>query len=187
MHKCAPNDQVNGVLYFFGTLMDASFLDIFGEAGYPAPSNLSTFALSEASAHDANGYPLFPNCSIAQLKMSDPDSPSCSRITITGEVSRVNKSDPMYEPAWQALLEKHPQDAMLAKMGDHDFFMVMLYPTGIWMIATFGAAVVVPVADYLAVRARPTRAHATACGSHVDRMWARVVPPACPAHMPCVI
>jgi hypothetical protein len=152
--------EIEGVPYFYGFSDDASFIDIFGEPGSvimnPKPSTLATFAVTYASQQTFRGKAANPNCTIGLT--TDPESPSCSRVTLTGNVVKVDEGSDESKAAFKALTEKHPYDHLLSHMGSHGFFIVKMAITVVWLIPTWGPSVVLTPDEYFA----PTSPSATA-------------------------
>lgn len=86
-------DNSTGLPYFYVSEMDVSQIDIAAN-----PEGLVSFTMSEAA--------LPGGC-----QMTDPESPLCVRLTLTGKMVEVEEG-PEKEYAQQALFDRHPAMAV---------------------------------------------------------------------------
>merc|ERR1712118_7811 len=119
--------DVDGVVYFYASVMDASMIDIF--AG-PDAKKRASFTLSEATEH-ADGSFHNEACAIGTY-LGDPENPPCARLQLSGTISKpvVNSTDEVAAKA--ALFARHPSFKNYPK--DHDFFVAKLSIDGVWLI-----------------------------------------------------
>jgi len=85
----------------------------------------------------------------------DPENPPCSRLTLSGNFTKV--AAPEWEVAKAALEKTHPNfkdwgcfDESGTGPGDHAFFLAKMAVDRAWLIDFYGGAAVVSGADYLA-------------------------------------
>lgn len=118
-------------MYFYDSTMDESMIDI-------AENNVVSFSLSAAS---------LGHC--PPTKHTDPENPTCSRVTFSGNFVKVTGVD---EAAFarSSLFERHPMMADWPK--GHDFQFYKLDIASIWLIDIYGGAKDVPLEDYYAVK-----------------------------------
>lgn len=140
--------DVAGVPYFYAADMDASMVDLFHGVG---ASPRASLALSEASVQLPNGSAADAACRIGDGAFGDPENPPCARLVLTGVVSKVAKGSAEEATANAALFSRHPSFKLMPK--DHHFYTAKLDLDGIWLIAAYGGASIVDVADYFAVAA----------------------------------
>lgn len=99
------------------------------------PEGLVSFTMSEAA--------LPGGC-----QMTDPESPLCVRLTLTGRIVEVAEG-PEKEFARQALFDRHP--AMAGWPADHSWKIKKLEPVHVFALDMFGGAKPISVEEYLAV------------------------------------
>ena len=75
----------------------------------------------------------------------DPESPLCSRLTISGSFLNVTDATES-ATAWAALKKAHP--AMANWPSSHDFFVGKMEITQMWLINAFGGASIISAAEY---------------------------------------
>ena len=135
--------DVDGVPYLYGTNMDASFTDLF--VGHN--SSRGTLAFSEATL---SGDALPKACTPAPGTNGDPENPPCARLVLSGVFSKVAANSTEEAAAKQALFARHP--SYVNYPAEHGFYVAKLNIDGIWLIAMYGGAANIPVADYMSVK-----------------------------------
>lgn len=123
-------DNSTGLPYFYVSPMDVSQIDVAAN-----PQGLVAFTMSEAA--------LPGGC-----QRTDPESPLCVRLTITGRLVEVAEGEEKVF-AMRALFDRHP--AMADWPTDHEWKVVKIEPTSIFALDMFGGAKPLPVEEYLAV------------------------------------
>eukprot|EP00656_Telonema_subtile_P055627 TRINITY_DN866_c0_g1_i5.p1 TRINITY_DN866_c0_g1~~TRINITY_DN866_c0_g1_i5.p1 ORF type:complete len:464 (-),score=115.89 TRINITY_DN866_c0_g1_i5:164-1555(-) len=117
-----------GVLYFYVSQLDASMRDA-------AVNSQASFTLTEEFA---NGM-----CSSGQV---DPEDPRCARLVFTGKIRNTTGAE---EASGKAnLFARHP--GMKKWPSDHNWNIVTLDLSHIWLIDFFGGASHISPADYFA-------------------------------------
>merc|ERR1711865_937078 len=96
-----------------------------------------SFTLSEEFIGDGN------TCTLAGTMAEDP---TCTRLVMSGTLSKLSADTDEYTFAKGALFERHP--GMKSWPAGHDWEIMTLDVSEIWMIANYGGASIVPVADY---------------------------------------
>ena len=81
----------------------------------------------------------------------DPESPPCTRLTLTGTFLNISGS-PEAADAQAALFERHPLTKSWVEMGSHAFFFAKLNIKQAWLIDHFGGAVRLSVPHYLSYK-----------------------------------
>lgn len=126
-----PNSiaEVDGQPYFYVSSLDQSIQDIQSDAHV-------SLALSDAEdlASTACG-------TIA----GDPESPLCSRLTISGTFLNISGTSEADE-AWTALTAKHP--AMATWPSDHSWFIGKIQISHLWLINFYGGATNITPDEY---------------------------------------
>jgi len=122
-------DNSTGLPYFYVSEMDVSQIDVAAN-----PDGLVAFTVSEAA--------LPGGC-----QMTDPESPLCVRLTVTGRLVVVEEGEERAF-ALQALFDRHP--AMPNWPTDHDWVVKKLEPAHIFALDMFGGAKPLSVDEYLA-------------------------------------
>jgi hypothetical protein len=137
-------DASNGVPYFYGSDLDASFADIFTAA---KPQDRASLALSEAELKDSkNGKAA---CEIG-TPLGDPENPPCARLVLGGKVIQLAKNTTEGARAMAALEARHPYDKKLPS--GHDFCVAKMMVDSIWLIDAYGGAAIISPDDYFAYR-----------------------------------
>jgi len=122
-----PVDNSTGVPYMYVTEFDMSLEDI-------EDNNQVSLTMTLAQGEYCEKYNL------------DPESPLCGHVIITGAFVRVTPGSEEEEFARLALFSRHP--AMESWPADHGWFFAKVDIHNIQLLAFFGGAVTVPVADY---------------------------------------
>lgn len=130
-----------GSIYFYGSPLDQSFKDM-------TSNPKASFALSEASLPSVCAGEPLRACSISHSNLGDPESPVCARLTISGSLAQVEMEADEYAVAQAAFFQRHPQMQYWPK--DHNWQIVKLEITDLWLINYFGGAKILPVKDYFA-------------------------------------
>ncbi|CAK9162845.1 unnamed protein product [Ilex paraguariensis] len=117
-------DKGSGIPYFYLTTLDPT-------ARYALKDQRSSFTVSE--------YP------IGTCGKTDPENPTCSKITLTGKLKLGNPDEAEY--AQTALFTKHPEMKDWPK--DHNFQIFKLEVENIFMINWFGGPKPLTVDEYL--------------------------------------
>ena len=102
----------------------------------------ASFALSEASVPG----PELATCQIGASEYSDPESPPCARLVLSGAVSKVVAGSHEDARAKAALFARHPSFKNLP--ASHGFFVAKLELDGIWLIDMFGGAAIIDPTAY---------------------------------------
>mmetsp|Transcript_30951 Transcript_30951/g.62828 ORF Transcript_30951/g.62828 Transcript_30951/m.62828 type:complete len:194 (+) Transcript_30951:25-606(+) len=123
--------QVEGTPYFYVSALDQSLKDI-------ASNSHVSLTLSDAEALKS------PACGTVP-KAGDPESPLCSRLTISGTFLNISGTDEA-PVAWEALVAAHP--AMAAWPADHSWFIGKLEISNLWLINIFGGASIITPDQY---------------------------------------
>lgn len=123
-------DNSTGFPYFYVSDLDVSQQHIAAD-----PEGLVSLALSEAA--------LPGGC-----QRTDPESPLCVRLTVTGRVVEVGEG-PERDFALKALFDRHP--SMANWPTDHDWKVKKIEPVHLFVLDMFGGAKPLSVEDYLAV------------------------------------
>jgi len=129
--------DVNGQPYMYASAMDASFIDIL------AGKTQASFGLSEA----ATPGKVLRSCRIGTF-IGDPENPPCSRLVISGNVTKVAAGSSEETTAKAALFARHPSFKQYP--ASHDFFIAKLDMEGLWLIDMFGGAALLSPEEYLA-------------------------------------
>ncbi|KAJ4707577.1 putative Protein CREG1 [Melia azedarach] len=120
-----PNEG-SGIPYFYLTTLDPT-------ASNALKDKRSSLTISE--------YPL------GTCGKSDPENPSCAKITLTGKLLVVDKNSKEEEYARSALFTKHPE--MKGWPKDHNFQFFKLEIEDIFLINWFGGPKPLTVDQYL--------------------------------------
>ncbi len=135
--------DVDGQPYLYASDMDGSMVDLFVGNGTSAPPRArASFALSEASVPG----PELATCRIGASEYSDPESPPCARLVLSGAVSKVVAGSHEDARAKAALFARHPSFKNLP--ASHGFFVAKLELDGIWLIDMFGGAAIIDPTAY---------------------------------------
>ncbi|GAB5032490.1 protein creg1-like [Nannochloropsis oceanica] len=127
-HDGLLGDNSTGIPYFFVSEMDVSQVDALS-------NSLVSLTCSEAAL--ANGCTL-----------TDPESPVCIRLTVTGEmVEVVDEEEKAF--AMQALFQRHPK--MEGWPTDHDWKVKKIVPRHVFVLDMFGGVKAVSVEEYLSI------------------------------------
>jgi len=135
--------DVNGVPYMWKSSLDASMIDLFSAPGANARASL---ALSEASL--AGTKESVAACTIGGGIFSDPESPPCARLVLSGKMVKIDVNTTEGAAAKTALFKRHP--AFTSYPDSHDFLPVKMELDGIWLIDQFGGATIMAPEDYFA-------------------------------------
>jgi hypothetical protein len=123
------SSKSTGIPYFYVSNLDTSMQDLKRNPN-------GTLTLSEASV----------DCT--KLKL-DPEDPRCVRLSLTGSMVNVTDADELTF-AKNALFTSHP--VMKEWPADHDFHVVKMDISRIWMIDFFGGASDISPKDYFAIK-----------------------------------
>lgn len=140
-----PNSfaDVNGVPYLYASLSDASMQDLFVAASAKPRASL---ALTEASLMDKDGAASLATCRIAACTFCDPENPPCSRLVLSGVISRLNSSEPEAVAAKDAIFQRHPSFKLMP--ASHAFFVAKLSIDSIWLISAYGGPANIKPSEY---------------------------------------
>lgn len=141
--------EVQGVPYFYASDMDASMIDLLTST-LPKANPRATFALSEATLKDPNGTATLAECRIGS-GLGDPENPPCTRLVLSGVVSKVVLKTHEEMVAKAALLARHP--SFKHYPSDHAFYVAKMSIDAIWLIDAYGGAADIKPADYFAAGA----------------------------------
>uniref|UniRef100_A0A5B6ZUM1 CREG-like beta-barrel domain-containing protein n=2 Tax=Davidia involucrata TaxID=16924 RepID=A0A5B6ZUM1_DAVIN len=119
-------DKGHGIPYFYLTTLDPT-------ASNALKDQRSSFTISE--------YP------IGTCGKTDPENPTCAKITLTGKLQVLNGNSNETEFAQTALFTKHPEMKDWPK--DHNFQFFKLEIEDIFMINWFGGPKPLTVDQYL--------------------------------------
>jgi hypothetical protein len=136
--------QVNGVPYFYASDLDASMIDLLGSDS-PKANPRATFALSEATLLLPNGSFAVDDCRIG-TGLGDPENPPCSRLVLSGVVSKVVPKSTEETAALAALFATHP--SFKHYPSDHSFYVAKMSIDALWLINAYGGAAIIKPADY---------------------------------------
>lgn len=128
--------QVDGTPYFYVSDLDQSLKDV---AADPHVS----LSLSDAAALKSPACGTIPGA-------GDPESPLCSRLTISGVFVNISGTDEA-TTAWDALVAAHPAMALWPE--DHDWYIGRLQISNLWLINIYGGAADISPEDYYAYNA----------------------------------
>lgn len=117
--------QGSGIPYFYLTLLDPTPRDVLKDSR-------CSFTISEAP--------------LGTCGDTDPENPTCSKLTLTGKMKQINRNDPEADFAAQALYSKHSEMTDWPK--DHNFQYFKLVIEGIFLIDWFGGPKPLSVAEY---------------------------------------
>lgn len=133
--------DVDGVVYFYASGLDASMIDLF--TGTNASARAS-FTLSEAT-EQADGVMHSQACKIGTF-LGDPENPPCARLQLSGTVSKlaVNSSEEVVAKA--ALFARHPSFASYP--AGHAFYVAKLSIDGVWLVAMYGGPGIISPEEY---------------------------------------
>ncbi|KAK7388329.1 hypothetical protein VNO78_23143 [Psophocarpus tetragonolobus] len=120
-----PNEGT-GIPYFYLTALDPT-------AQNALKDDRASFTVSE--------YPL------GTCGKTDPENPTCSKITLTGKLKLVDEKSQEAESARNALFSKHPE--MKGWPKDHSFQVFKLEIENIFLIDWFGGPKPLTVEQYL--------------------------------------
>ena len=121
-----PVDNSTGVPYFYVTDLDQSSVDI-------KSNNTVSISMSDSET----GY-----CEKLHL---DPESPVCTRLTMTGKFVKVTDPDEV-NFAEHALFSRHP--VMKSWSTAHSFYPAKLQLDLIWLIDFYGGAAIIDPKEY---------------------------------------
>lgn len=136
--------NATGVLYFYGTYMDASFRDMLHN---PAAS----FTLTEASLVSSScrsDRHIDQACSVTHrsAQVGDPENPVCARLTLSGTLVPVATSSTEFATTQATFFQRHPQ--MQNWPVDHEWAIVKLVVQDVWLIDYFGGAAILTPEQY---------------------------------------
>merc|ERR1719313_989962 len=134
--------DVGGVPYFYASGLDASMIDLFGSKSTSTRASLS---LSEAALGGSKSFVWREKCKIGTT-LGDPENPPCTRLVLTGTMSKVEPSSDEEGVARAALFKKHPSFAMYPK--DHGFYVAKMDIETLWLIDMYGGAIIVSPGEY---------------------------------------
>ncbi|KAJ7974497.1 Protein CREG1 [Quillaja saponaria] len=123
-----------GIPYFYLTTLDPT-------ARNALKDQRASFTVSE--------YPL------GTCGKTDPENPTCAKITLTGNLKLVDEKSKEAEYARSALFSKHPEMKDWPK--DHSFQVFKLEIENIFLVDWFGPAKPLSVAEYLKPRPSPSK------------------------------
>ncbi|KAH9322237.1 hypothetical protein KI387_016876, partial [Taxus chinensis] len=83
-----PPGQGTGIPYFYLTLLDPTARDL-------KKDSRCSFTVSEVP--------------LGTCKETDPENPTCSKMTLTGKMEAINMNSPEADVASQALFSKHSE------------------------------------------------------------------------------
>lgn len=124
-------NNATGVPYLYVSELDVSQIDVAAN-----PDGLVALTMSEA---------MLPG----GCQNTDPESPLCVRLTITGRLVTVAEGTEERDWALHALISRHP--AMASWPTDHSWEVKRLEPHHVFILDMFGGAKPLSVEDYLAV------------------------------------
>jgi len=94
---------------------------------------------------------------------ADPEDPTCSKITLTGQIAPVPQED--FNASMQMFESRHPAAKYWQLHADHDWVLYELHITNIFLLDYYGGAKNIPVQDYynasLIVQLHPANATQT--------------------------
>ncbi|KAK9119602.1 hypothetical protein Scep_017695 [Stephania cephalantha] len=120
-----PN-KGQGIPYFYLTTLDVTARNAMKDAR-------SSFAVSEIA--------------LGSCGKTDPQNPTCAKLTLTGKLKVVDKNSKEGEFAKAALFSKHSE--MKGWPNDHDFLFFKLEIENLFLIDWFGGAKPLTVEQYL--------------------------------------
>jgi hypothetical protein len=126
-----------GIPYMFVSPLDESITDLLKD---PRMS----LALTAAQLGNQSNS----NCAIAAG--GDPESPPCTRLTLTGRFVNITGTAEA-KVAEAGLYSRHPLMKEWATLGD--FFFAKIELAQVWLIDHYGGAARIPVQDYLEFKA----------------------------------
>lgn len=131
-----------GIPYMLVSPLDESITDLLKDP------RMSLSLTRGQLGNQSNAY-----CAIAAG--GDPESPPCTRLTLTGRFVNITGTAEA-KVAEAGLYARHPlmkQWGPGNPMGLHDFFFAKLQLTQVWLIDHYGGAARIPVQDYLNFKA----------------------------------
>ena len=142
---------VDGIPYFYGTMLDQSFQDVrqnpnvsltLSEASLTNNNNNNNFL--DRTARESSS--VLSSCDIQQY--GDPESPVCARLVLSGQFDiLVDVDAPEFLTAKEALFTRHPQ--MKSWPRNHQWLIGKLNIQDIWLIDYFGGPSILNVTEYL--------------------------------------
>eukprot|EP01018_Ginkgo_biloba_P022770 Gb_18305 [translate_table: standard] len=121
-----PQGKGTGIPYFYLTTLDPTPRDVLKDSR-------SSFTISEAP--------------LGTCGETDPENPTCSKLTLTGKLELIDMNDPEADFAARALFSKHAEMTDWPK--DHNFQFFKLVIKDIFLIDWFGGPKLLSVAEYL--------------------------------------
>merc|ERR1740138_715688 len=119
-------------------------IDLWGSES-PKANPRATFALSEATLLLPNGSFAVDDCRIG-TGLGDPENPPCSRLVLSGVVSKVVPKSAEETAALAALFATHP--SFKRYPSDHSFYVAKMSIDALWLINAYGGAAIIKPADY---------------------------------------
>lgn len=120
-----PAGQGSGIPYFYLTRLDPTPRDVLKDSR-------CSFTISEAP--------------LGTCGDTDPENPTCSKITLSGKMKQIIENDPEADFAAKALFSKHTEMTDWPK--DHNFQYFKLIVEDIFLIDWFGGPKPLSVAEY---------------------------------------
>lgn len=120
-----PPGEGRGIPYFYLSMLDPTPRDVLKDSR-------CSFTISEAP--------------LGTCGDTDPENPTCSKLTLTGKMKQIDRNDPEADFAAKALYSKHSEMPDWPK--DHNFQYFKLNIEGIFLIDWFGGPKPLSVAEY---------------------------------------
>jgi len=139
-------DGSTGTPYFYASDMDASMIDLFQGNGSAKPNTWASLALTEATLGGTSDSQ--QQCEIGVTTLSDPETPTCARLVLSGNLVKLAVNSTEDKSARAALYAKHP--SFVNYPPGHDFFIAKMVVADVWLIDYFGGASIIPPSTYFA-------------------------------------